>query len=138
MVGQESAALSFHTAHDQIEITMYLHHWGRAASAAKSMPLESRRKVCQAAAFSHLKVRFAFDVGVRARERETTRELEQEDAPAIMEAELKLASGGRLPPFPHLVPDVYPFRIFLYNNFFILFLLRSEPDGICGVARGKG
>jgi hypothetical protein len=98
--------------------------------------------VCQAAAFSHLKVRFPFDVcWVRARESErenfTRESTEQEDALAIMEAELKLASGGRLPPFPHLACETCTPSEFFYT---IIFLSCSctEPDGICGVARGKG
>lgn len=118
---KKPAALSFHTAHDQIEITRRICS-GDKIDARRAM----QRKVCQAAEFSHLKVVSVWCVGcVHESRAETSESTLQEDAPAIMEAELKLASGGRLPPFPHLAWDVYPFRIFLYNNFFYLVLQQN-------------
>jgi hypothetical protein len=61
----------------------------------------------------------------------------QEDAPVIMEAELKLASGGRLPPFPHLVRDVrVPLPNFSIQQIFYLVL--DARGTWWHMRRGKG
>jgi hypothetical protein len=110
---------------------------GAAATVAKSMPGEREKSVSSSGVFTP---QGAFSVwcvlGACTREN-LNRERAQEDAPAIMEAELKLASGGRLPPFPHLTCETCTPSEFFYT---IIFLSCSctEPDGICGVARGKG
>jgi hypothetical protein len=91
---------------------------------------ESERKVCQAAAFSHLKVRFPFDVcWVRARESERenfTREHRAGRCSGDNGSWIKTSVRRSASTFPTpRMWDVYPFRIFLYNNFFILFLYRT-------------